>query len=531
MDPGRLTTARVSSAFPTLALEENVQNAIRPSPDRIVPTIAASVVVLVHLIGNPHYGFFRDELYFIICGFHPAWGYVDQPPVVPLLAAATQLFGHSLFLLRAVPALFAGAGVYVTCLLVAEFGGGVFAQAFAALIFLFTSVLMSFGMKVSTDEVGLWTWPLLALLVVRITRGADPRLWLLFGAVAGFTLESKYIVGFLLAAMVVGLLLTLQSRVLASPWCAAGCGVAILIALPNLLWQWGHGFPMLELLQAGQHGKNLIASPLLYLAQEILITNMFLWPVWVIGAIWLLRTPAFRFLGYAFVLLIAEMMVFHGKHYYPANVYPVVIAAGAVQIEAWTSRRIAWRLLLPAYATAVGVALIPFSLPVLSEQQFVVYQARLGDVLHIPRSAIATEPNRESSLLPSDWADMHGWPEMADAVKRVYQSLPPNERFRAVVLAENYGGASAIAFFTPEIPVISVHNEFWLWGPMGFYGDPTVQIGGSCFASEHLFASRTVVATFNSRWGIGAEQNLPIAICRGARAPLSDVWPKSKAYI
>ena len=144
----------------------------------LVPTLSAVVTLVVHLVANAHYGFFRDELYFIICGRHPDFGYVDQPPIVPLLAAATQIFGNSLFLLRAVPALLAAGSVFTTCVLVGEFGGGVFAQAFAALIFLFTGVLASFGGKVSTDEVGLLTWPLVALWLVRLARGASPRLWI-----------------------------------------------------------------------------------------------------------------------------------------------------------------------------------------------------------------------------------------------------------------------------------------------------------------------------------------------------------------
>jgi len=144
--------------------------------NRRVPAIAAAVVLLVHLAANAHYGFFRDELYFIVCGRHPQWGYVDQPPLVPLLSALSQIFGPSLFLLRAVPALFAAGGAYLTCLLVAEFGGGVFAQILAALVFLGTPVLTSFGMKVGTDEVGLLGWPLLALAIVRARRArADAR--------------------------------------------------------------------------------------------------------------------------------------------------------------------------------------------------------------------------------------------------------------------------------------------------------------------------------------------------------------------
>src|SRR5579864_4506803 len=142
-----------------------------------IPLIAALVTLAVHLVANPHYGFHRDELYFIICGFHPAWGYVDQPPVVPLLAAGSQIFGHSLLALRAVCAFFAAACVYATCMLALELGGGTFAELLAALLAAVTPALMDFGTKLSTDTPGLWLWPLAALYVLRIVKGADPRWW------------------------------------------------------------------------------------------------------------------------------------------------------------------------------------------------------------------------------------------------------------------------------------------------------------------------------------------------------------------
>lgn len=500
------------------------------STQRAIPGIAALATFLVHLVANPHYGFFRDELYFIICGFHPQWGYVDQPPVVPLLAAATQLGGHSLVLLRAVPALFAGGGAYVTCRLVAEFGGGRFAQVLAAIVFLFTGVLASFGVKVGADEVGLWTWPLIALLIVRIAKGADPRWWLAAGVAAGFSLESKYSVAFFLAAILAGLLLTPARRFLFDRWFALGCAVALIIALPNFLWQWHNGFPMLELLKSGQDGKNVIAGPLLFLVQQFIITTPFIAPVWVIGVVWLLRSAQWRFLGLTYAFVIAEMIVFHGKHYYPADVYPIAIAAGAVPIEAWTRRLFPARAAIVAYTLAAGLAFFPFAAPVLTEDAFVAYQSKVYTALHVPREILATEHDRETSALPGDWADMHGWPELAAAVQRVYDGLPPQDRARAVVLADNYGTASAIEFFTPGVPVISTHNQYWLWGTRGYDGSVLVQAGGTCFASFHRYDSRTVVTTFSSRWGIGWEQNLPIAICRAKRAPLAELWPQVKSY-
>jgi hypothetical protein len=492
--------------------------------------IAAGAVLLVHALANPHYGFFRDELYFIICGRHPQFGYVDQPPVVPLLAALTQSGGHSLFLLRLVPALCAAAGAFVTVLLAAEFGGGVFAQAFAAIVFLFCNVLLSFGGKVGPDEIGLWTWPLIAYFVVRISKGADPRLWIAAGAVAGISLQSKYSVIFFLVALVIGLLVTPQRAILLNRWCALGTGVAVLIALPNFLWQAHYGFPMWELLRNGQNGKNIIAGPLLYMVQQILITNLFLFPVWVIGVIWLLVRPNLRFLGLTYVILIAEMMVLHGKHYYPANIYPIVIAAGAVPIETWTSRLVALRVAIVAYALLLGPLFVPFSLPILPETTFLAYQARLMNALHISKETLATEHGREASALPGDWADMHGWPQLAATVVTVYNALPPSDRAQAVVITSNYGEAAAIEFFTPDVPVISRHNQYWLWGPRGYSGNVLIDVNGDCGAKQHLFAHAQRAAIFSAPYTIGWETDVPIMVCRGIAQPLSELWPGIKVY-
>ena len=342
--------------------------------DRLrIPLIAAMVTCGLHLVANPHYGYFRDELYLIICGQRPGWGYVDQPPVTPLLAAGTQMFGHSLVLLRAVPAFFAAAAVYVTCLLAAELGGGAFAQVLAALVVFFAPVLMSFGMKVSPDMVGLWLWPLAALYTLRLAKGADPRGWLALGAAFGICIQSKYTVVFFLAALLLGLLLTRERRILFSRWFLAGCGVCGLIALPNFLWQAHYGFPTLEFLRNGQHGKNLIVGPAQYLFQQLLLTNVFLAMVWIIGLIWLLSNARLRFLGYTYIILIIFILVFHGKHYYPADVYPYLMAAGGAAIEAWTNR---WKALRPVVATAVivlGLVFVPFALPILPEQQAASY--------------------------------------------------------------------------------------------------------------------------------------------------------------
>jgi dolichyl-phosphate-mannose-protein mannosyltransferase len=499
-----------------------------------IPFVAALVTLAVHLAGNAHYGFFRDELYFIICGFHPAWGYVDQPPVTPLLAAGSQLFGHSLFLLRAVPAIFAAAGAYVTCKLVLELGGDAFAEIVAAIAYLFCNVLLSFGTKVGPDMVGLWLWPLAALYVLRIAKGADPRLWLAAGAAVGVSFESKYSVLFFTVALVAGILLAPQRPILFSLWCFAGAALAALIALPNFIWQAVQGYPMLELLINGQTmGKNVIVGPGLYLFQQLLLTNLFLSPVWIVGLIELFRNNSARFLAWTYVILIALMIVAHGKHYYPGDVYPILIAAGGVAIERWTKDLKILRAALVPALIAAGLVFLPFSLPVLGEVQMARYQQWLTGALHINRSTMATEHNQTASL-PTDWADMHGWPELVATIAGVYNSLPPDQRSQAAIVASNYGEAAAIDFFGRPYglpPAVSGHNNYWLWGTHGYTGNVIIDVHGDCGSSERLFASSRRAAVFDAPWVISYEHDVPIMVCNGIKVPLSTLWPKLKDYI
>lgn len=485
----------------------------------------AGVALIFHALANPHYGFFRDELYFIICGRHPALGYVDQPPLTPLLAAATQLLGNSLFALRLVPALCAAATVYVSCLLVREMRGGRFAEVFASVIVLLAPVLASYGGKLSTDTLEMPLWPLAALCVLRVTQGASPRWWIGAGMAIGFALESKYSALFFAATLLLGLALSPQRKALLSPWFAAGVGVATLIALPNFLWQAHYGFPMIELLRNGQLGKNVLLSPGQYTMQQLLLTNPALSIVWIAGLAWLLRDSAMRWLGYAYLFLIGIMIAAHAKDYYPAAVYPILFAAGSTAIEAGTQRAVWTRPLIAVVATVLGLILIPFALPVLPERAFIAYER----TLHV---APSTSEHHRMRELPQDWADMHGWPELARQVGAVYDALPAAERKdAAVVFAADYGQAAAIEFFNPHVPVLSGHNQYWLWGPRGHSGAVVLDISsGDCGRDRGYYGEATRMATFSAPYVMAYEDRRPITVCRKPRQRLQALWPELKHY-
>lgn len=499
-----------------------------------VPLVAAIATLAIHLAGNSHYGFLRDEIYFIICGFRPDWGYVDQAPVVPLLSAGTQLLGHSLFALRAVSALFAAASVYTTCLLVEEFDGGVFAEFFAAVVAAFTPLMMGFGTLFTTETVGLWLWPLTTLLVVRIVKGADPRWWLAVGAIVGIALESKYSALFFSLALAGGLLLVPARRVLFTKWFLLGTLIAVAIAMPTFLWQATHGFPEWTLLHDADETKNTVLSPPLYLGAQVLITNPLIALVWLIGLVTVLRRPTFRFVGFAYFLLIAQMIVLHAKHYYPGNVYPILIAAGAVTIEAWTARAVWVRTVAIVYVFAAGIVLVPFVMPVLPERAMSAYDDVVARIVGGQSINMARTDRVALGTLPPDWQDMHGWPELTAQVAQVYYSLPPREREQAAIYTKNYGEAAAIDYFGGPYrlpPAISGNDQYFLWGARGSRGEVVIDVNGECFPDAHLFRSRRVVARFSDAWARPFENNAPISICEGITTPLSDYWPNLRSYI
>jgi 4-amino-4-deoxy-L-arabinose transferase-like glycosyltransferase len=495
-----------------------------------IPLIASGLVFAVHLAANPHYGFFRDELYFIVCGRHPAFGYVDQPPLVPLLAAATQLFGESLFLLRASAAVFAAASVYVTCKIARELGGGRFAQWLAALGSALCPVLCAFGMKISTDTVGLWVWPLAALYLLRVLRGGDPRNWIGVGLSLGVSAEAKVSVVYFAGALLVGLLCTPGRRVLWSRWCAAGalCGVAA--AFPAFAWQAAHGFPMLEVLRNGQRGKNVVLSPGAYLLAELLITNPVLSLLWLAGLWQLWARAETRALAIGFVVLIAAMIVSHAKHYYPADAYPPLFAAGGVAVERLAQGRRFVRSAAIACAALAGIAATPYVLPILPLRAFLAYHQALAPLFHL--EATQAEVHRPSAL-PQDFADMQGWPELAAAVGKVLDSLPPADRARAAIVTQNYGQAAALDFFGWRHrlpPALSGHNQYFLWGPRGYDGNVLIDLGGDCGKGDHLFERSDRAAIFESPLSMPYEDRLPIMVCRGIRRPLTELWPSLKFY-
>jgi hypothetical protein len=203
-----------------------------------------------------------------------------------------------------------------------------------------------------------------------------------------------------------------------------------------------------------------------------------------------------------------------------------------VATENWTRASRLVRIAVATGVLALGLATAPLVMPVLPEAQLARYQDRFFSLLHIPRESTATEHQRQPEL-PDDFAGMHGWPELAATVANVYESLPPDERVQAVILAQNYCEAGAIEFLgrSARLPVISGHNQYFLWGPRGYSGNVLICVGDNCSSVAQVFQSCPVAANFSAPWIQPYERGIPVMICRGISKPLSELWPAAKFYL
>ncbi|HEX4185942.1 MAG TPA: glycosyltransferase family 39 protein [Stellaceae bacterium] len=491
--------------------------------------LLAMAALAIHLSVGRGYGYFRDELYFIVCGQHPDWGYVDQPPLIPLIAAAIyRLFPGSVPIMRLLPAIAHSATIVLTAATARRLGGGRWAQALAGVCVLAGGVYLGLGTLLSTDALQPISWLFCAYALTRVIRDGDERWWLAIGVVAGLALLSKYMIAFWLAALGVGLVMTPARRSLARPHVYLAAAITALIVLPNVLWQANHDWPFLAIGRVAAERKNLALSPLRFLGAEADTLNYATAPVWLAGlaafAGWR-RLVDLRLFAIAFVVLIAMMIAMHAKPYYPVGAYPILFAGGAVALEAW----IAWRAVRATLATAIvlfGLVGLPFAVPILPIERFAAYQARLG----VAPQALE---HQQIGPLPQYYADMFGWPELAALVGHAYQSLSPDERAKAVFFGNNYGEAAAVdvlgaAWRLP--PAISPHNNYFLWGPRGHDGSVVIRLGGGRDALLKIYTSVEAFGQFDMPWAMPYETSRTLWICRGRRQPLDAVWASLRNY-
>jgi Dolichyl-phosphate-mannose-protein mannosyltransferase len=478
------------------------------------PVLAVTAAaVAVHLAVATRYGWFGDEFYYVICGRHPAWGYVDQPPLAPMLArlaAAIPLDG-GLLPLR-VLAIAAQAGcIVLAAVLAAELGGRRRAQGIAAAAVAGCPVFVGGALLFGTTVLDQLAWAALFVLVARALRLGTTRAWLWAGLVAGIGLENKDTVAVLLVGIAVGLALyrpeVLRTR---GPWLAAG--LALLLALPNLIWDASHGWPNLSMDKALSREQGGPLGALLQLPQlPLILGGLFLIGLWRIGLRQLRARPQHgdRWIPTVAIVAVVLFTLGGGKPYYPAPAVLGLFAAGAVRVERFDTHRgrRAWPVLLGASAVTSTLLLLPV-LPV-------------------------GFANAERGL-NSDLMQTYGWPQFVAQAAEAAAPLPAG----APIFTSDYEEAGALTILGPaagiDRPIYSGHNNYTLWGPPPGRSQTVLVIGAYTSAQlQQLCASSSEIAPYTLPDGLtnnDIARHVAFYLCQGPRGTWAQLWPQLKHF-
>jgi hypothetical protein len=506
------------------------------------PALVVLIYFALHMATASRYGYFRDALYYLSCARHMDWGYVDHPPLIVAIAwFALHVTGTSLPALLIWPVLAGGARIFLIAAFARELGAQRFGIALAAVLGATPGVWWAIDHQFAMNAFEPLLWLGCAFVLLQLIKTEDPRLWVAFGAIAGIGMETKYSIAVFGFALLAGLLLTSQRRLLFSPWLLAGGAVSFLIFLPNFLWNVAHHWPFFELMHnIRTSGRDIIPTPGAFIAQQILLMSPASLPFWLAGLIYYFfgrDAKACRAFGWAFLFTVGFFLIQHGKNYYSAPAYPIVLASGGVLVERWLrSERFATkpRLRLGLQAGAVvwlivlGILpLLPVTLPLLPVEAYLRYQ------MHLPFEVPRSEHIHMGAVLPQHYADEFGWPEMAETVARIYNALPEDERRKTAIYANNYGEAGAIDFYGPKYglpPAICPNQSYFLWGPREYTGEIMILVGSEDpQKAKRFFASVETVGEINHRYALPKE-NLPVLLGRGLKTNLPALWPKLKDW-
>ena len=477
--------------------------------------IYMSLIVLIgHLVTNGQYGYQRDEMYYVTCGQHFSFGYVDHPPLTPMMANfSLWLFGNSLFGLRFFPAVAGSFVVLLTGLIARELGGNRYCQLAASIAVMTAPLYLAANGLMWPMSFDQFVWTFCSYLAVRIFKTGNQKLWPLMGLTIGIGLMNKYNVLFYCIGLLAGMAISGPRRHFRSPWFWLGAGVVSLICLPNILWQFHNHFASVEFLQNLNREVMSHISRQEFLLGQLININPLTLPIWFAGLLYFFKTEdgrIYRPLGWLYLVILGILLITQGRDYYLGAAYPTLMAAGPIALFHFFGKYPAKRV--KASITGLIVAAALLSVP-----------------LAVPAG------RDEIGKIDKEFAELLGWDELIDKVSSVYYGkLTAEERQKTSILTENYGEAGAIDLIGEKrgLPkAISGHNNYFLWGPKNATGEICITLGYSREKLEKYFSEVEEAGIITNRLGRkNIEFEKPIFICRRSKKPFNQFWNDFKHY-
>lgn len=490
------------------------------------------IKLCIHLWAGNQYGFHRDELLYIAQGNHLSFGYMEVPPVTAWLGRlARTIGGDGLLATRTLTALAGICTLFITTLFVRKLKGNLFAQVLAVVCILASPAFYrhhTLFQPVVFDQL-CWLLVYYFLLNYLLTQQSRYLLWL--GAAAGIGMLTKYNMLFCAGGIVLAMFVTPHRKLIAHPRAWLALVIAILVLLPNIVWQYLYDFPVMDHFKALYKKQLQGFTPSNFLLEQLKMHQYITAPVWLLGLWYFLQQKPLRWLGGAYLATLGLFIIAQGQAYYFNGVYPLMFAGGAVFISKLLEKikiRFIVRPVLVLILFASGMLVMPYGTPFLSIDKFINYTQTL-EINPIERL-----PNGRVKHLTNDYADMFGWQAQVKVVADAYAQLSKTEQAKCLIWGENYGEAGALqhlgkAYGLPA--AISVHSSFYLWGAGNPQAELAITVGLSPKDMQELFEEVTLIQTFRHPYAIDEEHNIPILLCRKPKQPLHKKWKGWRKYV
>jgi hypothetical protein len=501
------------------------------NPTSIIIGLLVLSKLLTPFFIHHDFGFHRDELLYMAQGTHLSWGYIAVPPFTAFIAKVTQvLLGYGIYSIRFFPALSGAISLWLTTMIVKEMGGNPFARILSGVSYLFSLAYLRINILFMPVTFNVFFFVLGAYILIKILKTNDPKYWIWLGVTIGIGLLNKYTMLLFGFGITVGLLLTDYRSYFLSKWPWISAALAIIIFLPNLIWQQMHHWPFFQQMRILDQYQLVHVHPLNFIVFQFLQT-LFVSPVWIIGLYFLFSKHGkkYRPIGWTYFSILLVLLLEHGKAYYLAAAYPMLIAAGCVMIEQYIERKSWYFLKKLSVGLIIGCTLIyiPVGIPVFSVPGMIRYFKFGLKYLNL-KPALLWEKGKYHSL-PQDYADMLGWEKMASVTADIYHSLPKSEQKDCGIFANNYGEAGAISYYSSKYQIpkaISGDSSYWLWGYNNISGRVMIIIGSNEKDNSVFYKDVRKAAVF--QFPHSRESGVSIFIARQPKLTMEQIWPMLK---
>ncbi len=475
--------------------------------------------LVIHFLTNTNYELHRDAYLYLAQGDHLDWSFLSVPPTVAVIGdIARFLFGDSVFSIRLFPAIIGAVSVVIIGLIIRNLGGKMWAILLGCMAFIVSLAFLrsnTLFQPVTFDE---FYWLLTTYFIVKLIQTKNSKFWIPLGITWGLAFLTKYNIAFLVFAFFLALLLTSDRRLLLSKYFLYGSVLALIIILPNLLWQYHHKFPVVYHMTR-LRDTQLVHVRIIDFIMAQLLMNFPNTLVWLFGLVFVLffkDGKKYQVLGYTYLAVLLLFILLKGKGYYALGIYPILFALGGFAIEKYTTNRLSF--LKPAVLVLMiltAIPLLPYSLPVLPMDKMVVYceaSKHFGG-----EGALRWEDGRIYRL-PQDYADMTGWKELGDIVIKTYNSLSDSEKADCVIYAENYGEAGAIKYYGKNYGLpepVCFSESFLFWAPDSAKMNTLIYVNDDTGDVSYYFTTVELVGRITDPYA--RESGLPVWLCRTPR--------------